>query len=610
VPNESARKRLFDIAFDPKTIAGLLAAAVTGALAIAFFVFGLQDKLPDWVKQRITPTNQWPLLGATAAVVTLLLWLVFLLVLVLFERRRHPDGRPTPGKVAIYVAELRGDNGGGLHREHVLYSLRQQLGDCVQILCAGLQLGGNKTGNPDYDALSANRKGRRFLNQGRHKGDLLIWGQVLKDEKLVELRFTSPAHDGAEQKRFNLTEKLLLAPDFGPEMAAALATIAAQLALPAVNPGRFVANVLQPVAKKLGGIAANLPVGMDSEQRGLLLHCYAATEETIGEQTGSSQALGRAIAAYREALKGRTREKVPLDWATTQVGLGIALARLGERESSPERLEEAVAAYREALKEYTRAKAPLDWAMTQNNLGIVFRVLGEREGGTERLEAAVAAFREALKEWTREKVPLQWAVTQNNLGNALGLLGERENGTERLEEAVAAYREALVERTRERVPLEWAGTQNNLGNVLGLLGERESGTGRLEEAVAAYREALVELTRGKVPLDWAMTQNNLGSALFTLGERESGTERLEEAVAACREALKERTREKVPLQWATTQNNLGAALESLGKLDEAAEAYRMALEVFTPENHLPRYQMTARNLARMLEKLDAAQVAE
>jgi hypothetical protein len=33
------------------------------------------------------------------------------------------------------------------------------------------------------------------------------------------------------------------------------------------------------------------------------------------------------------------------------------------------RLEEAVAAYRDALKERTRERVPLDWAGTQNNLG-------------------------------------------------------------------------------------------------------------------------------------------------------------------------------------------------------------------------------------------------
>jgi hypothetical protein len=41
----------------------------------------------------------------------------------------------------------------------------------------------------------------------------------------------------------------------------------------------------------------------------------------------------------------------------------------GERESGTGRLGEAVIAYREALKERTRDRVPLHWAATQNNLG-------------------------------------------------------------------------------------------------------------------------------------------------------------------------------------------------------------------------------------------------
>ena len=79
---------------------------------------------------------------------------------------------------------------------------------------------------------------------------------------------------------------------------------------------------------------------------------------------------------------------------------------MGERESATARLEEAVAAYRAALEEYTRERAPLDWATTQNNLGNALWALGARESGTARLEEAVAAFRTSLEERTRERTPL------------------------------------------------------------------------------------------------------------------------------------------------------------------------------------------------------------
>jgi tetratricopeptide (TPR) repeat protein len=306
--------------------------------------------------------------------------------------------------------------------------------------------------------------------------------------------------------------------------------------------------------------------------------------ERVGERENGTARLEQAATAYRAALEERTRDRVPFDWAMTQMDLGSALERLGEREDGTARLGEAVAAYRAALEVRTRDRVPLQWAMTQMNLGAALHTLGARESGTARLEESVTAYRATLEEYTRDRAPLQWAMTQMNLGNVLQTLGEREGNADRLEEAVTAYRAALQECTRDRVPLQWAQTENNLGTVLRILAARESGTGRLDEAVATYRAALEECPRDRAPLQWAMIQNNLGIALKTLAERESGTARLEEALTAYREALTEYTPDRVPLQWAMTQMNLGNALSTLGereggtvRQEEAVEAFRNAL---------------------------------
>ncbi|MFM9099888.1 MAG: tetratricopeptide repeat protein, partial [Cyanobium sp.] len=235
--------------------------------------------------------------------------------------------------------------------------------------------------------------------------------------------------------------------------------------------------------------AAELALAQARQAKALEAEAAAARErnQSVAAQAMAQRAqLALARFAYRQAARwfaeaAQLMPEAKFEQARAyQDEAASALYKQGEELGDNDALREAVAAYREALKERTRERVPLQWATTQNNLGAVLGGLGERESGTERLEEAVAAYREALKEYTRERVPLDWAMTQNNLGNALGRLGERESGTERLEEAVAAYREALKERTRERVPLDWATTQNNLGAVLGGLGERESGTERLE----------------------------------------------------------------------------------------------------------------------------------
>ena len=217
--------------------------------------------------------------------------------------------------------------------------------------------------------------------------------------------------------------------------------------------------------------AASVPAE-DSEARADYLHRQASALYQQGNEFGDNAALLNAIAIWRKTLELRPRERVPLNWATTQNNLGTALSTLGERESGTARLQEAVAAYHAALEEFTRERVPLDWAMTQNNLGTALRALGERESDTARLQEAVAAYRAALEERSRERVPLDWAMTQNNLGTALTRLGERESGTARLEEAVAAYRAALEVFREAQAAYYIQKAENNLQKAEALLAAR------------------------------------------------------------------------------------------------------------------------------------------
>ena len=83
-----------------------------------------------------------------------------------------------------------------------------------------------------------------------------------------------------------------------------------------------------------------------------------------GDEFGDNDALLSAIERYHRLLHLMPRERVPLQWAATQNDLGNVLLVLGQRESGVEQLERSIAAYLEALKEWTRDRAPLDWATT------------------------------------------------------------------------------------------------------------------------------------------------------------------------------------------------------------------------------------------------------
>src|SRR5207237_8629282 len=176
------------------------------------------------------------------------------------------------------------------------------------------------------------------------------------------------------------------------------------------------------------------PNGAYEDKRISYLQQEASALFQQGAEFGDNGALLSSIERYKRLVDLAPRERVPLEWARIQDGLGIALTIFGRRESGTAMREEAVATFREALKERTRERVPLDWAMTQTNLGAALFRLGERESGTAKLEEAVAVYRQALKERTRERAPLEWATTQHNLGNALFRLGERERSEEHTSE--------------------------------------------------------------------------------------------------------------------------------------------------------------------------------
>jgi hypothetical protein len=136
--------------------------------------------------------------------------------------------------------------------------------------------------------------------------------------------------------------------------------------------------------------------------------------------------LEEAVAAYQAALTERTRDRVPLGWATTQTDLGDALQTLGKRESGTARLEEAVAAYQAALMEWTRDRAPLQWALNTGNQGVALRTLAER-----RRDLAMAV------------------QAQAQINAALEVFGDAHHASAAYYQAQLVESRALVERLRQ-----------------------------------------------------------------------------------------------------------------------------------------------------------------
>ena len=310
--------------------------------------------------------------------------------------------------------------------------------------------------------------------------------------------------------------------------------------------------------------------------------------------------LQRAIGCYTEALRFRTAEAAPLDYAGTQNNLGLAYAGLpaGDRADN---LQRAIACYTEALRFYTAQAAPLDYASTQHNLGNVYRGLpaGDRAANLQR---AIACYTQALRFYTAQAAPLDYAGTQHNLGTAYAELPTGDRAAN-LQRAIACYTESLRFRTAEATPLDYAETQNNLGAAYAWLPTGDQAAD-LQRAIACYRKALRFYTAQVAPLRYAGTQNNLGTAYAGLpaGDRAADLQR---AIACYRKALRFYTAKAAPLDYAQTQNNLGNAYAALPAGDRAANlrraigCYTRALRFRTAEAAPAEHRQTALNLASL-----------
>jgi tetratricopeptide (TPR) repeat protein len=283
-------------------------------------------------------------------------------------------------------------------------------------------------------------------------------------------------------------------------------------------------------------------------------------EATLGNRNAN---LRQAIACYEAALRVRTEQDFPQNWATMQNNLGNARASLptGDPEAN---LHQAIACFEKAFRVLTEHEAPQQWAGALNNLGLAWWDLptGNRETNLRR---AIACCEAALRVYTEQDFPEDWAMTQNNLGIVWRdlLTGDREAN---LREAIACYEAALRVLTEHDFPQDWAATQNNMGNAWWGLptGDREA---NLRQAIACFEGALRVGTERAFPQDWARTQNNLGAAWFDLptGDREANARR---AIACLEAALRVYTEHEFPREHEQTASCLRLARAALILLHE------------------------------------------
>ena len=165
--------------------------------------------------------------------------------------------------------------------------------------------------------------------------DLAVVGLVKNSGEALSLWFVPRSGEGTlsrGDKPYEL-DKATLGLDFHQDLGAELTAVALVTVAPladAETRGRVLEKGLGDAIEKLAALL-DRPATIEPERRARLQLSFGNALEVLGKRERGTERLEQAVDTYRAGIEERTRERVPLDWATTQHNLGTALGALGKR---------------------------------------------------------------------------------------------------------------------------------------------------------------------------------------------------------------------------------------------------------------------------------------
>jgi CHAT domain-containing protein/tetratricopeptide (TPR) repeat protein len=220
----------------------------------------------------------------------------------------------------------------------------------------------------------------------------------------------------------------------------------------------------------------------------LLINLGAAYGQRVRHDSSANRE--RSISCNREALELLSLEENGEGWAMANTNLALALIDKGE-------FELAVHHLKEALRWRTYERDPLDWAYTQLNLGLAYTRQQSPDNDRVHTSLAITHYEEAARGFAAAGNALGHAQALHNLaGQRFGLAEHAPSDVDRrqqLEQAETAARESVALRPLEIAP-------DDAGRTLSLLARILESLGRSAEAFSLCERTLPHLSPSEVPI--------------------------------------------------------------------------------------------------------------
>lgn len=212
------------------------------------------------------------------------------------EAKNSPSSTPTNipaiatgGRYTIVVAGLGGDND-DKHARYVVRSLRDFSGVSVHRIPDVVAV--SAFGDVEENTRSAQRNARELVD--RYNGDVIIWGDVLKTDGLLDLHISARDELAGEGGEYTLDSHLRLPADFGQALAGLLFICCLTRILPLLRSARVgAAEDLARETERLRFFISNTTLADDHRLE--LSKAFSTSALTIFECTGDHHWLSFAM---------------------------------------------------------------------------------------------------------------------------------------------------------------------------------------------------------------------------------------------------------------------------------------------------------------------------
>ncbi len=404
-------------------------------------------------------------------------------------KRASGGFRPTDGGgTSILIADIYG-SGGPEISERLSKMIGNEAALSVLRINTAIRLN-PRVGLAERLMLAAD-EGAKLL--AAEKANILVWGEMEELGTVARIRLlVDPKLAGEHGIVFGLGDTLDLPVPIPQGSGDLLRAFTVAAALPVYGGSR--GDLLARLGTHLKGAEAvmgDLPEDFHPEHKASMYTDIGVAYATA-YKFGNKKAGANATKAFETAAALTAPDKMPLEWARTQMHWAAFMETDAKLRKDVATLEAVASRYKTVAANLGRDGNSTDWALANLRRGkVLYRLATQVPAKTsEYLKAAAAAFEEALTVYDRSLVPMRWAEVTNHLGVAQMALGSFAGGNAMLQEAITTFRKVKEVYKRDTSPLLWAQTSNNLGAACVALAKRTKEDYLLDEAAVNFKGAM------------------------------------------------------------------------------------------------------------------------